>query len=309
MWKNKIAFKNLDLYTTYEIKGINLDRLINALTKRGVFLRDVKKYGNKRLIISVKFYQNENFFAIAEDLCYTDIRKIKDGGKSFPILFFLRNIGLIVGALLFVLIAFFSNDYILDFSYSGSGKVLKREVQNYLDSRGIKKFSRFCDLDLSTLSDDILAYSPRLSFVECERVGNRLSVQLILSNGEEKKLEGDKTQLLSSVDGVVESIKVYRGTVLVGVGDSVKKGDLLVSGIAVVNDIEVKVGVIAFVTLNVNFEYEYVSEKDGEENLSIMFAESALGQKESSASVVKTIRGGKYVYRVTLQYKKVLFTG
>ena len=56
MRKNQVDRKGLKLiYTTYEIKGLNLDRLINVVEKRGITLYDVKKTSNKRLVLSVNF--------------------------------------------------------------------------------------------------------------------------------------------------------------------------------------------------------------------------------------------------------------
>lgn len=309
MRKNKVPFKNLEIYSTYEIKGLNLDRLLNTLQKKGVYVYDTKKVSNKKLFITVKFCEVEKFCAILEDLCYTNIRKVKEFGKGYFLLFFFRNLGLLLGAVFFIIACAFCNDLVFSFSYSGSGSVLSREVESYLKERGVNVTSRFSQIDMESLSNGILANNPRLSFAECSKYGNRLNVELVLANQGERVLEGNKTSLTADFDGVVKEIKVYRGRALVGVGDSVKKGDTLVTNKVIVKDTEVEVGVVAFVTIAVEYSYVYESENDGEEDYAVLIAQSTLAEKETSGIVTKTKGKDKYIYNVTLTYDRVIFTG
>lgn len=309
MRKNKFAFKNLKLFSTYEVRGLNLDAFINSLKNRGLSLYDVKKTGNKRLILTVNFFENPKFFAIAKDLCYTDIRKIKDGGRAYPLLYFFRNLGLILGAVFFIAAAVVTGDCVFSFSYTGSGSVLKRETENYLKRNGITAFTRFSDINLSSLADGILADNPRLSFVECERSGNRLIIESALSEGKSNVLSGNQKELLAECDGKVVSVKVYRGTPAVAAGDEVKKGDVLVQGTAIIKEQPVFVGVIAYVTILTEESYAYISDNAGEEDKAVIFAEESAGTESENARVSVSEENGSYIYTVTLECKRVHFTG
>ena len=57
------------------------------------------------------------------------------------------------------------------------------------------------------------------------------------------------------------------------------------------------------------FIYEYVSDKDGEEAAAEIFAENALGERVASSLVEKTEESGKFIYKVTLSYERVLYSG
>lgn len=307
MRKNKSGTKNLELlYTTYEVKGLNLDRLVNLCAKREIPVRDVKKYGNKRMLITVNFKDGKKFFAIAEDLCY-NIRKIRDKGRALPYLLLLRSFGLILGGVIFVAMAFFVDDLIFSFSFSGSGSVLKREVEEYLLGRGVTVYSRFSSIDLAGLEDEILAGNPRLSFASCKKVGNRLKIELALS-GEGVEVLDTKTQALeASVSGVVESVKVYRGTSVVSVGDFVNAGDTLVVGTVEIKEQSVYTGVLATVSLRTDYVYTYRSEKDEEQLLATIFARESLGDREIlSETVEKTQTDGGYEYKVVFTTRVIL---
>ncbi|MBQ8426504.1 MAG: sporulation protein YqfD [Clostridia bacterium] len=159
--------------SVYLIKGLNLDRFINAVRRRGIPLFDVKKLGDKRMLVTVNLSDSAKFFAIAKELCY-NIRKVRDKGRGYPIFYLLKNFGLLIGVAVFIAMAVFFNDVVFEISFNGSGKVYGREVKEYLQTVGVKEYSRFSGIDLNALGDRILKNNPHLSFASCKKNGNSL---------------------------------------------------------------------------------------------------------------------------------------
>ena len=253
MRENSFGGKGVkNVYVVYEVKGLNLDALINVAKKRGVDLYDVKKISNKRLIVSVSFAKSEIFFAIAKELCY-NIKKLREKGKGYPLLALGRSFGLIIGAVLFCCLIFFANDLLFAFDFCGSGSVYKKQVKQYLSDNGVKEMARFSSMDLKRLEDGILADNKNLSFVSLVKRGNTLVIELVVAEEEVQKLNGNVYQMTADEDGVIEEIKVYRGTAQVDVGDKVYAGDVLVDGYAVIKEQTVKINVLATVKLKVAF--------------------------------------------------------
>lgn len=311
MRKDNFARKSLKkfFYSTFEIRGLNLDRLINTLGKRGITLLNVKKYGNKRLIITVNSAENEKIFAIGKELCY-NIKKVRDGGRLYPALFLLRNAGLLIGAAIFLISIFIINDLIFSFSFTGSGALYGREITEYLNGKGVAVFSRFSGLDLKTLGESILADNPHLSFVDIRRSGNRLEINAAAATDNVKRLEGDAKELTADAAGTVETVKVYRGTAEVQAGQTVEPGDVLVAGYAVVKDRRLEINVIAFVTVISEYRYEFRCDSDAGEDIALIFAEEAFGDKEiTSFRVDKTEEEKGFLYTVYLTYRIVYFVG
>lgn len=308
MRKNKIVGKNLGFYSTYKITGLNLDNLVNILKNKGVYLKDIVKRDRKTLIVSVSYQEREKFFAITRDLCY-NIKKVGERGKYRLALKMAHNFGLILGAVIFAVCSFVADDFIFSIDYAGSGSVYSREIGTLLEGENVKPFSRFSAIDLPALSDKILARTDKVSFAECLKVGNRLKINLVLSEKPTRTLFGDKETLCSDIDGVIEYLKVYRGTALKNVGDRVMAGETILGGFAVVKETTVKVGIIATVSVMGEFNYVYESERDGEESLAAIFAETALGEREIiSSETVKTARGENlYEYKVKIIYRKIFY--
>ena len=308
MRKNKINRKKLNLFVVYRITGLNLDNLVNILKNKGVTLYDLRKTSGRTLTVSVNYADSEKFFAITRDLCY-NVKRIGEKGRFSFALKLCRNLGLLVGALIFFVSSLFADDIILSVDYYGSGKVISREIDGFLKSRGITEFSRFSDIDLPALSDEILKVSDKISFAECVKYGNRLKINLALAEEPVKTLDCDKESLISDVDGEIEYVKVYRGTALKKAGDNVAAGDIICGGFAVIKDTEVKVGVIATAAIKVSYFYEYESEKDNDEQTAEIFALIAFGDgeilsTETGKSVSET---GTYIYKIKIVYRRILY--
>ncbi len=311
MRKDFIARKGLKslVYAEYEVSGLNLSRLIDVYRKRGIDLFDIKKRGNRQIRITVKHSDSKKLFAITKEMCY-NIKRVRFRGKFKSLTYLYRNVGVLLGALVFIATSFFTNDLVFSIDYSGSGSVYKREVNAYLKENGVGVYSRFSDVDLDALGEGIMAISSRLSFAECRKEGNRLKIELILSKEPPKTLSGGERFLKTDVDGVIETLKVYRGTPLVKVGDGVHSGDVLVDGFYLVGEERVEENVIASATVLTKRVYDYLSESDNEEDVALLFAEQALNILEPAFSeVVKTSTGKGFNYRVTLTARKVLFAG
>ena len=308
MRKNNIFGKNLIIYSKYLIKGRNLHQLLNVLEKNKITIKNAKKINDNTLILSIKYTDNTKFFAITSNLCYT-IKKVKDYGLMYPICFLFANVGLIIGAIFFICICYFSNDFIFDFSFSGSGSVYQREIEGVLDSDGVHKYSRFSDFDLNELSNDILIKNTKLTFVSLKKQGNTLKIYSNKKSDSVKRIDDTVFTLYSNVSGIVESVKVYRGTALVKDGDIVNVGDVLVDGVVYLKDVATKTNVLASVSIISEFEYKFESELDNMEVQAKIFATEKLNKETISEEVKKEKNNGKFTYFVKLNYRTILKVG
>lgn len=310
MRKNKIDRKGLTgVYAVYEIKGVNLDYLINTAMNRGVELFNVKKIDNKRMIVWVSLWKSQIFFAIAEELCY-NIKKLRERGRFFPIVSAFRSFGLIIGAVIFLAVGVITDDILFCFSFTGNGSLYQKQVESYLYSTGVKPMARFSQFDLSKIEDGILASNDGLSFVSCVKRGNRLVVNLVLSKDKVVTQNGNIYSLVSDCDGVIDSIKVYRGTAVKSEGERVTKGEVIVDGFATVKEQTVKINVLAVVTVIAEKQVVYQSDKDGQENVALAFAKAELGEVEPiGLDCEKAEDGNRYIYKVTARYKRIIYAG
>ena len=312
MWKDSKIGKGLksSIKACYEVTGNNLNLLVNKLGKQGITIFDVKRQEKiNKVYITVHKHQAKKFIAITKELCYTVKRK-KEKGLALPLLYLYRNVGVFVGIIIFSALLYFGNRIVLGIEFTGTGKVYQTQVMEYLNEKGIRIYSDFASINLKTLGDEILKANDRLSFANCQKIGNRLVVDLAIATTTDDILKGNVTELYSDVDGVVETIKVYRGTSLVEIGQEVKKGDLLVGGYSEIKEQIVQMNVIAFVTVLTSETVILSSPNDNMENQAVSLAEERFsGQEILNSSVEKTQSDGEFIYTVKMQFRKVYYVG
>ena len=310
MWKNTRRGKNfLDIKNTYLVQGLNLDRLLTLAKNKGITLYDIKKTTNKRLLVSVSVKESQNFFAIAKELCY-NIKKVKEKGFALPLLMLWRKVGIIIGTIIFCLSTYCINDFIFGFSFSGSGSALEKEVVEYLNGVGIKKFTRFSDINTQKLEDQILANNPNLSFVGITKNGNTLCFELALANQNTDALKGNVCSLKSDVSGVIEKIKVYRGTAVVTEGDNVNSGDLLVDGKMTIKEQVVDINVIATVWIIARKEFTFLNKQKGQEQKAELMAKAMMVDKDIVSCSTSCVKDKDiYVYTTTINYRYIIYAG
>lgn len=340
MRKDNFSRENIaPVYTQYHVEGLNQNKLLNALIKKGVCLYNIKKTSPKSMTFCVNVKENKKFFAIVKKMWYTTdssislkekrkreklfqrgviatkkecgylIQRQKTKGRGYPFYYLLANVGVALGLLVFVFGATFCNDFILSFNFTGNGKILQRQVEEYFSQNGVKKFSRFSSFDLARLSREIQAQTPMLSFAQCSKRGNRLVVELVLASSAQTTLDQSVKELKSDVTGVITSIRVHRGTPLFAVGDRVNEGDLLVEGFVDYKDQRIEVNVLATVVVLAEYQHEYLSEFDNREVEAELFAKTSLNKDCESATIEKIQTENGYLYKTTLYYKRFFVAG
>lgn len=290
------------------LSGGNFNVLLNGLARRGVEVQKFRKTADKKGEITIKATDREKFFAITEELWYTDITKIKNEGKWLFVEKLLRSFGLVVGGALFIAMSVISDDFVYGIEFTGEGKYLAPEVRECLKDEGVCEFSRFSDLDMKRLSADILAKRKDLTFVSCKKQGNRLII-LLTPKGEGGKILTGVRTLSCDCDGVVESIKVYRGTAVVTVGQSVGVGDALVEGYATVNETIVPLDVIASVSIITERKIFYESDREDLSDAFCSLAVEETGEDPFSVSAEVNATDGGFIYEIVLKTRRIIRSG
>lgn len=293
---------------TYVLRGGNFNVLLNSLARRRVEVQKFRKTADRKGEITIKAADREKFFAITQELWYTDITKIKNEGRWLFVEKLLRSFGLVVGGALFIVASVISDDFVYGIEFTGEGKYLAPEVREYLKDEGVSEFSRFSDLDMKRLSADILAKRNDLTFVSCKKQGNRLIILLTPKEEGGKILSGVKT-LSCDCDGVIESVKVYRGTAVVTVGQKVSAGDTLIEGYATVNETIVPLDVIASVSVITEKKFFYESDREDLADAFCVFAVEESGEESISASARVNAKDGGFVYEISVKTRRIIRSG
>lgn len=156
-------------------------------------------------------------------------------GEGLPCLLwrYRRRAGLMLGALIAVVLLVISQRFVWDVRVKGNEMMSESEILAELRACGFGVGSYIPDLDTPALENRVLIASDRISWISIHMEGTVAVVQVI-EHKPPVPAETDTKKpanLIAACDGQIEYLQLYRGQPVVVVGQAVKKGELLVSGI------------------------------------------------------------------------------
>ncbi|MBP3413392.1 MAG: sporulation protein YqfD, partial [Oscillospiraceae bacterium] len=113
---------------------------------------------------------------------------------------------------------------------AGEG-VAEDQLRHELQEMGVQVWSSSKNMDLQQLRYDLLNRIPGLSWVAVNRQGGRICVMALGRETRENEYRFRASHLYAARDGVITRSEILEGMALCKVGESVKQGQLLVSGL------------------------------------------------------------------------------
>ncbi len=210
----------------------------------GYFLTKFKKYiwmvrKNNKSIISKCLTKDYEFLEknAVKFGCALTLHK-KAGFLNFLKKYKLRS-GLLIGLILFFLIMFISSFFVWDVVISGNAKVTDEQIFNICDKNGLHFGSFVFNVNENELEYKIKDEFPEISWISINRVAGKYIIEISESKQKPNIIEWKgPCNVISDFDGEIVYVEAYSGMPLVDVGDIVKKGQILVSGIQETKEME-----------------------------------------------------------------------
>ena len=141
--------------------------------------------------------------------------------------------GAILAVFVSICIYLFTSMLIWDVRISGNENLSDRYIIDALSESGLGVGTLFKRLDKNEVEKKVLVENPEIAWISVNRRGTVIYVELIESDNilSEQEIAPLYSNLIAERDGVVEEISVKSGVAIVRVGDVVRKGDVLISGV------------------------------------------------------------------------------
>ena len=143
--------------------------------------------------------------------------------------------GLVVGAILAVALVVLSGLFVWDVQVSGNVELTDGEVIEALRACGFGVGSYLPSLRVREIENRVLMASEDIGWLSINTEGTVAHVQIIEhisgESGEGTSSSKNPANLVAVAAGQIEYLELYRGNAVVTVGQAVKKGELLVSGL------------------------------------------------------------------------------
>lgn len=206
----------LNQLAAYRIPFWNIGRSADGLTL-SVLLKDYKKLhkvkGKNRIVTRVS----------------------KRHGMPFCLKRHRLRTGLIVGAVLYLAVLFYMSGFVWNIKVEGIENLGEKQVLSVCRELGLYEGAKIKSIDAESFRVKLALKLPNIAWASVNIEGSTATVN-ISESIDTVKTDQTPCNLVAKRDGVIEAIEVNQGTTKVKLGQTVKSGDLLVSGVTEYKD-------------------------------------------------------------------------
>lgn len=159
----------------------------------------------------------------------------KKVGLPFLIKKYKRRYGIVCGFSLFIVIIYFMSGCVWNICISGNKNIKSREILSSLRKIGIYEGAFIKNIDPEEKRNEFLLVQQGLSWAAINIEGSKLTLNVSETKAVEEK-DNYASNFVSSDDGIIKKIEIKNGITEVKVGDTIQKGQLLVSGVKEYDD-------------------------------------------------------------------------
>ncbi|MBQ7760769.1 MAG: sporulation protein YqfD [Clostridia bacterium] len=203
--------------------------LFTEILKNELTYESVEFKGNNVILtIKERYFKKFDFVLKSLQLRYTISKKY--GVNELLFLIFKRK-GLLFGGIFLIFTLLISSKFVWQINVYGEEKMSKEEVLEELSQNGLAVGTSISSINYDSLHNKILLNSNKIAWISVNIDGNIANVNIKETKNEEIKHEEKYGNVVANKEGQICSIKLIEGEKVVKIGDIVKKGDLLISGI------------------------------------------------------------------------------
>lgn len=210
------------------IKGAMPEKFINLCIAQQILLWDIVKYDDE-FFASMRL---TDFFAIRPitRISKVKVRVVSYRGFPFIIKRMKRRKMLVLGAVMCLVLLNIMSVHIWFVDVTGTKQLPVQKIKEIAVNNGLKPGVAKDQIDAKQIEKEIILNIPEIAWVGVTFSGTRAEIEVV-----EKTVpkQGDKApaDIIASKDGVITEFITLAGKPVVKKGDTVKKGDLLITGV------------------------------------------------------------------------------
>lgn len=141
------------------------------------------------------------------------------------------RVGVAVGGLLALFFVVFASRFVWDIEITGNERVPDEKIEAALGGYGLKLGAYKPSLDVKSVCERVIIEEGGISWISVDLRGTVARVEVRETSDAETEKLSPPSNLVAACDGQIVSVEAYGGKSEVRAGQTVKKGDVLVSGV------------------------------------------------------------------------------
>lgn len=216
-------------YLTLIVEGKGLEKLINMAVSRGLYIWDVKWVapGKARVKIRLNGFKALRHMARRSSCSFKITGK---GGLPFSVAQARKRKMLLAGAIISLVVIYMMSSFIWFVEVKGNKKIATERVIKTAEEAGLAMGTLKLGMDKDKIEKYIRNEIPEAAWVGVTITGTRALIEVA-----EKIIlpvpDNSPGNVVAKKDGLVRELLVLTGQAAVNEGDTVKKGDVIISGI------------------------------------------------------------------------------
>lgn len=260
--------------------GLSPEKLLNLAAKNHISLSGVRRLSYTQLCFNIGPADYNRLKKLLPEGRY----KLNIGssrGLSLMLYAFRARYCLIAGIIISIVLAFFASSRIWFVKVRGCEKVSEENVLQLLESYGLKSGASVSGEELDEMEKRLMQDISDISWVGISRRGVNIYAYIKESSELPESTPIDKpADVIALKDGVVEKVTVLQGRAVVTQGQTVRAGDVLISGELIYQDLPYQY-IYALGDVQARIWYS------GERKISLVQSETV---RTGNTAVVRTMR-------------------
>ncbi len=217
-------------YVSLLLSGQFLERFFNICMHRGIFLWDIRRQGSDSARVSMSLRAFKTLPPIARKT-RTRVKILKKSGLPIRLAAYKKRTFFLLGLLLAVSFLYASSLFIWSVELVGALPEHESTIRTILAENGVYPGAYKRRLQVDKIKNDALAKLDNLSWLWVDVRGCRATVRVQEKRPAPEILSTDPCDIIALCDGVIAEIHATEGHKAVKVGDTVRKGQLLISAV------------------------------------------------------------------------------
>ena len=212
----------------FRVRGLSAEKLLNEARKRGFAVRNVRRAGDRSLLLECAPRDYAALRALAEERGF-EVGEMEPVGLPRLLRRLLARPGLLIAGALGTLLIVWALGYVWEIRVENAGPYIG-EVRLYLEEQGVRPGIRRSQVDIAALREGLAWRLPKVKWVRAEWQGVVLRLRLEQGTPPPEESAAQAGDIVAREDGVIAWIAAYAGTPLAKPGDFVRAGQVLIQG-------------------------------------------------------------------------------
>lgn len=219
-------------YLIITVEGKFTERFINICIRRKILIWDVKRCGFNKVMCKIA---TVDFKKVRDIARITGSKPRITGRMGFPfwVIRYKNRWPIFFSILLFICIIHFTSTHIMSVEVTGNERISTDQILNELNEIGVSWGNPVSVLNPDTVRNEMILKNNDIAWLGVNIRGCRVYIEVTERIDTESipHIDGEPCNLIATQDGVIDEMEVKQGQSMVMVGDAVREGDMLVSGI------------------------------------------------------------------------------